>query len=288
MNQPVDHEVDGLIRFKAQLSYHGGKFNGYAKQPDRRTVHAEFAKALITVFGETDDDFGMRVAGRTDAGVHALAQVLHFDVSPQRMKRIERGPDLLSRLNSLLPADIRVFSVDVAPPGFDARFSALFRQYRYRVSDHDSQRNPLEADYTLWHTRPLDAFAMQGAALELVGLHDFATFCRPRDFGTTIRELREVRVVRTESGVIEIWLTADAFCHNMVRAIVGALMAVGQGLATAAEVATVLAAKSREDMFKVVAPKGLTLMQIGYPADELLAAQAVITKVQRSSANFDE
>ena len=287
MNQLATTEVGELIRFKAQLSYHGGKFNGWAKQPGKRTVHAEIVKALTTVFGEADDDFGMRVAGRTDAGVHALAQVFHFDVTPLRMKRIERGPDLLSRLNSLLPADIRLFSCEIAPAGFDARFSATHRQYRYRVSDHDSQRNPLEADFTLWHTRPLDAVAMQAVALELVGLHDFASFCRPRDFGTTIRDLREVRVVRTESGVIEIWLTADAFCHNMVRAIVGALMAVGGGTATIAEVREVLAAKSREDMFKVVAPKGLTLMQIGYPADDQLAAQAVITKVQRSSS-YDE
>ena len=285
MNQLATIEVGELIRFKAQVSYHGGNFNGWAKQPDKRTVHAEILKALVTVFGETDDDFGMRVAGRTDAGVHALAQVFHFDVTPVRMKRIERGPDLLSRLNSLLPSDIRLFSCDFAPAGFDARFSALHRQYRYRVSDHDSQRNPLEADFTLWHTRPLDAVAMQAAALTLVGLHDFASFCRPRDFGTTIRDLREVRVVRTESGVIEIWLTADAFCHNMVRAIVGALMAVGGGTATIGEVGAMLAAKSREDMFKVVAPKGLTLMQIGYPADDQLAAQAVITKVQRSSSD---
>jgi tRNA pseudouridine38-40 synthase len=249
MNQPAiptDRRVDSL---ESQLSYHGGNFNGWAKQPGMRTVHAEFAKALVTIFGETETDFDMRVAGRTDAGVHALAQVLHFDIPVSRMKRIERGPDLLSRLNSLLPADIRVFSTEIAPEGFDARFSALFRRYRYRVSDHDRQRNPLEADYTLWHTGELDDLAMQVAALKLVGLHDFATFCRPRDFGTTIRELREVRVERTESGVIEIWLTADAFCHNMVRAIVGALMAVGQGLATAQEIAEVLAAESREDMF---------------------------------------
>ena len=284
MNQLATTEVGGLIRFKAQVSYHGGNFNGWAKQPDKRTVHAEIVKSLVTVFGETDDDFGMRVAGRTDSGVHALAQVFHFDVTPIRMKRIERGPDLLSRLNSLLPADIRLFSCDQAPVGFDARFSATHRQYRYRVSDHDSQRNPLEADFTLWHTRPLDAVAMQGAAAQLVGLHDFASFCRPKDFGTTIRDLREVRVIRTESGVIEIWLTADAFCHNMVRAIVGALMAVGGGTSNAEDVGAILAAKSREDMFKVVAPKGLTLMEIGYPADDQLAAQAVITKVQRSSS----
>jgi tRNA pseudouridine38-40 synthase len=284
MNQLATNEVGELIRFKAQVSYHGGNFNGWAKQPDKRTVHAEIVKALVTVFGDTEDDFGMRVAGRTDAGVHALAQVFHFDVTPLRMKRIERGPDLLSRLNSLLPADIRLFSCEIAPSGFDARFSATHRQYRYRVSDHDSQRNPLEADFTLWHTRPLDVLAMQGAAAQLVGLHDFASFCRPKDFGTTIRDLREVRVIRTESGVIEIWLTADAFCHNMVRAIVGALMAVGGGNSAAEDVAAILAAKSREDMFKVVAPRGLTLMQIGYPADDQLAAQAVITKVQRSSS----
>jgi tRNA pseudouridine38-40 synthase len=114
-------------------------------------------------------------------------------------------------------------------------------------------------------------------------LHDFATFCRPRDFGTTIRDLQEVRVVRTETGVIEIWLTADAFCHNMVRAIVGALMAVGGGTASADEISEVLAAKSREDMFKVVAPNGLTLMKIGYPSDDKLAAQAIVTKVQRQT-----
>jgi tRNA pseudouridine(38-40) synthase len=164
MNQLATTEVGELIRFKAQVSYHGGNFSGWAKQPDKRTVHAEIVKALVTVFGDTKDDFGMRVAGRTDAGVHALAQVFHFDVTPLRMKRIERGPDLLSRLNSLLPADIRLFNCDVAPEGFDARFSATGRRYIYRIADGKSHKAPKLARYALYFARPLDVEAMNDAA----------------------------------------------------------------------------------------------------------------------------
>lgn len=276
MNQPVSPMADGLFRFKLRLSYDGTDFSGWAKQPNLRTVAGELVNALTTLFGEDANGFGLRVAGRTDAGVHALNQVAHVDLSPDQLKRLGRNSGWLGRLNSLLPDDIHVDEIEPAAPGFDARFSATFRSYRFRIADGASQKNPLQARYTLWLPKPLDLTHMQQAAEKLYGLHDFASFCKPREGSTTIRELREISVTRNthDGDVIEIFLTADAFCHNMVRSIVGALIAVGEGRASAADIEAKLKATSRVGSYKVVAPHGLTLIEIGYPTDDLLAAQA--------------
>lgn len=285
MNQPVDPKVDGFVRYRANLAYDGTNFAGWAKQPGGlRTVAGEVLLALETIFGESDDDFGLRVAGRTDAGVHAFAQVVHFDLTPKQLKRLGRGPILIWRMNSLLPDDIRIHEITVAPPGFDARFSAAFRRYRYRIADEHAVKDPLKGRYTLWHKRPLDVFNMQAAALELRGLHDFASFCKAREGATTIRELREINISRNaaDGDVIEVELLADAFCHNMVRAIIGALIAVGEGKADRQDVARILKQASRVGSFKVALPQGLTLLEIGYPPDEQLASQAEMAKNLRS------
>jgi tRNA pseudouridine38-40 synthase len=177
-----------------------------------------------------------------------------------------------------------VHSVAPAAEGFDARFSATYRRYRYRIADGLSGQNPLESRYTLNVFQNLDTLAMQAAALEVLGLHDFASFCRPRPGSTTIRELREVTVTRNAAAgnVIEIELLADAFCHNMVRSIVGALIAVGKGQATSADIRATLERASRTESYRVVAAKGLTLIEIGYPADDKLAEQAEMAKNLRS------
>lgn len=296
MNESVDREVDGLVhfnstRFRISFSYDGTDFYGWAKQPELRTVQGELLAALTVIFGESESDFEIRVAGRTDAGVHALNQQAHIELTDAQLDRLGRNRDdiadpkfLADKLNRVLSEDVRVHSVAPAAPGFDARFSATHRRYRYRVADGLAGQNPLEARFTLGVFQVLDTLAMQAAALEVLGLHDFASFCRPRPGSTTIRELREVTVKRNAAAgnVIEIELLADAFCHNMVRSIVGALIAVGKGQATSADIRATLERASRTESYRVVAAKGLTLIEIGYPADDKLAEQAELTKNLRS------
>ncbi len=302
MNESVDREVDGLVRltptrYRLSFSYDGTDFYGWAKQPGLRTVQGELLAALSVIFGEVEDDFGIRVAGRTDAGVHALHQQAHIELTAEQINRLGRNRDdiadptyLADRLNRILPQDLRVHTVAPAAKGFDARFSAIFRRYRYRIADGAAANNPLEARYTLTVFQSLNTIDMQAAALEVLGLHDFASFCRPRPGSTTIRELREVKVRRNpEAGnVIEIELLADAFCHNMVRSIVGALIAVGKGQATSADVRATLERASRTQSYRVVAAQGLTLIEIGYPADELLAQQAELAKNLRSHEELED
>jgi tRNA pseudouridine38-40 synthase len=276
MNQPVSHKADGLIRFRIDLSYDGTDYWGWAMQPGIPSVQGELVTALTTVFGESKDAFGMRVAGRTDAGVHATAQVAHIDLSPAQLKRLGRSVGMVGKLNDLLPTDIRIHSVTEAPAGFDARFSASYRRYRYRISDGLSVKNPLKARYTLWLNHELDLLAMKAASLELFGMHDFASFCRRKPNATTIREVRDIQIKRNpiEENIVEVELLADAFCHNMVRSIVGALIAAGEGKASPDDVAEKLAKRTRIGSYKVQPAHGLTLIEIGYPADDELEAQA--------------
>ena len=284
MNEPVNQLVDGFVRYKIRLAYDGTNFQGWAKQPDYRTVAGELLRCLTIVFGKSKDDFFMRVAGRTDAGVHATEQFVHIDLNAKQLKRLGRNPDMVIKLNDLLDPDIRVHSAEVAPAGYDARFSATYRRYRYRIADKHAEKNPLKGRYTLWINHELDMVAMQEAALEFIGLQDFLSFCRPRDFGTTIRHLRSIKIRRNpdEENVIEFELVADAFCHNMVRSIVGALKAVGEGKADKADIRKALDKKRRAGAYKVLQAEGLTLVEIGYPADDQLGAQAEITQRTRS------
>jgi tRNA pseudouridine38-40 synthase len=276
MNQPVSHKADGLIRFRIDLAYDGTDYWGWAMQPGIPSVQGELVTALTTVFGESSDAFGMRVAGRTDAGVHATAQVAHIDLSPQQLKRLGRSHGMVGKLNDLLPTDIRVHAVTEAPAGFDARFSASYRRYRYRIADGLAPKNPLKSRYVLWLNHELDLLAMKAASLELMGMHDFASFCRRKPNATTIREVRDIQIKRNplEENMIEVELLADAFCHNMVRSIVGALIAAGEGKATSEDVAEKLSRRTRVGSYKVQPAHGLTLIEIGYPADADLAAQA--------------
>ena len=290
MNESVD-TVDGLVRFKVDFAYDGTDFNGWAKQPGLRTVEGCFLAALEQIFDTSGDSYGLTVAGRTDAGVHARHQVLHFDLTASQIARLGRfaTDDLIEgairdRLNSLLDDDIRVFSAEVAPEGFDARFAATYRRYRYRIADGAAVKDPIEARSTLWTRKQLDLLEMQAAALKLYGLHDFASFCRPRPFSTTIREVRDIQVIRRtdENSVVEIHLLADAFCHNMVRSIVGALIAVGEGRASVGDIDARLKAADRTSSYKVVSAKGLTLMEIGYPPAAEMAAQVARAKDTRT------
>lgn len=271
----------GFSRFRIDFSYDGTDFAGFAKQPTLRTVQGEMLKALTKIFGEDRNDFGMRVAGRTDAGVHALAQVCHFDLTPEQLKRAGRSKITAKRLQTMLTQEIVISDLVEVSHDFDARFSAIGRSYRYLIADRNTKKSPLTSRYVLWVLNELDTDLMQSAADTLVGLHDFGAFCKPREGATTIRELRKLKVIRTESQ-IEVYLEADAFCRNQVRAIVGALIAVGGKKLSIPELATILKGKTRVSAFKVVAPHGLALTGVEYPSDDQLAAQAEKARRLRS------
>lgn len=266
----------GLRRFRIDLAYDGTDFSGWAIQPGLRTVEGDLVKALEVIFGKLEN--GLRVAGRTDAGVHAIAQVLHVDLTPVQARRIKSG--LPKRLNAMLPRDVRIHKVDLAAEGFHARFSATSREYRYRINQ-SAIENPLIGRYQLWHKYPLDASKMHDAGQHLLGLHDFASFCKRRAGSTTIREMKKLRVSEAK-GEIVIDLEADAFCHNQVRSIVGALVAIGENTLSLKQLLAILDQKKRVGKFKVVGAEGLTLMKVNYPKDHLLAKQAEKTRNMRS------
>ncbi|MGW8379141.1 tRNA pseudouridine(38-40) synthase TruA [Streptomyces sp. ODS28] len=270
----------GFVRVRLDLAYDGREFSGWAKQKGgQRTVQAELEDALRVVM-RLPDPVELTVAGRTDSGVHARGQVAHFDL-PEDVWA-EHGEQLRRRLAGRLPMDVRVFGVSEAPPHFNARFSAIWRRYAYRVSDHPGGVDPLRRGFVLWHNWPLDMDAMNEAARQLVGEHDFAAYCKKREGATTVRTLRELKWERGADGVLEATVLADAFCHNMVRSLVGALLFVGDGHRPPEWPGKVLAAGVRDSAVHVVRPHGLTLEEVGYPADEDLEARNLASRNKRS------
>ncbi|MFM2023627.1 MAG: tRNA pseudouridine(38-40) synthase TruA [Actinomycetota bacterium] len=278
-------ETGGLTRFRIDLSYDGTDFAGWAKQPNLRTVQGELLSALSEILGQSEDDFFMRVGGRTDAGVHADHQVCHIDLNSTQLKRVGRNPLSAQRINSLLPADVAVLAVEEAKPGFDARFSATGRSYVYAIADGQCAPNPKWVRYTLTHPKVLSVEKMNAAAKKLLGLKDFGAFCKPREGATTIRELRKLSAKRERDGRILVSVSADAFCHNMVRALVGALIAVGEGRLTSSELSKIQKEAKRTSAFKVVGPHGLSLSEIRYPPASQLAKQA---QKARNIRSFEE
>jgi tRNA pseudouridine38-40 synthase len=221
----------------------------------------------------------LTVAGRTDAGVHATGQVAHCDVP--RAVWEEQGQRLVRRLRGVLPADIAVVGVDDVPAEFDARFSALGRHYVYRLTDHPAGPPPLRRADTVAWPRTLDDGAMVQAAGLLLGEHDFAAFCRRREGATTIRTLLALAVAR-EGRLITVSASADAFCHSMVRSLVGALTAVGEGRRPPEWPAALLSRTERSSEVPVAPAGGLTLVRVDYPVDEELAARALVTRARRA------
>ncbi|MEF3403333.1 tRNA pseudouridine synthase A [Agromyces sp. CCNWLW203] len=289
---------DGAVRVRLGVAYDGTDFNGWSRQPGLRTVQGVIEDALGILFRRTGTAPRLTVAGRTDAGVHALGQVAHFDVSPQALAAVTRarrghapGPGgtepaavLLRRLAGVIGAsdsDVVVTAAALAPDGFDARFSAIWRRYEYRIADSAAARNPLDRRRTVWRPRPLDAGRMDAAAHSLLGLHDFAAFCKPRDGATTIRTLESFRWRRDADGVLVASLQADAFCHSMVRALIGAAVAVGEGRLDVNAPAELLRAGERTNAFMTMPAKGLVLTEVGYPDDHELELRAAQTRARR-------
>jgi tRNA pseudouridine38-40 synthase len=267
-------------RVRIDLSYDGGGFSGWARQPGQRTVQQELEDALSRVL-RADHPVQITVAGRTDAGVHARGQVAHADLP--RAAWLEAAPVILRRLARLLPQDVRVRRIDVALDGFNARFSALSRRYSYRVCDDVSGPEPLRRHDTLWFRREIEIGPMNEAARLLLGEHDFAAFCRRREGATTVRELLSLSWSRLEPGVpgfrvAEATVVADAFCHSMVRALVGALLKVGEGARPPSWPAQLLAARVRDSAVPVVPPHGLCLEEVCYPPPGQLAQRAQATR----------
>ncbi|MFM6967941.1 MAG: tRNA pseudouridine(38-40) synthase TruA [Microbacteriaceae bacterium] len=263
------------MRLRIDLAYDGTDFSGWAKQPGLVTVQGSLEEALATIL--RSDDVHTVVAGRTDAGVHATGQVVHVDVADET-----DSAALKQRLNSLLSnSGISVHSVIAAPDGFDARFSPIFRRYEYRIADTVSERDPRTRRFTHWVDGPLDVEAMNSAAESLLGLHDWTTYCKPREGATSVRELQTFRWARDEHGVLVATIQADAFCHNMVRNLVGMCVAVGRGRLVPVDAVTLRDQRHRTSAFVVLPPQGLTLAEVGYPADADLAARADQTRDKR-------
>lgn len=294
-------DVEGpLVRLRLDLGYEGTDFSGWAKQPGRRTVQGELEGALGRIL-RLEPPPGLTVAGRTDAGVHARGQVAHVDLplsalaaaSARRAAVVDvegawPGSEaewlsaLIRRLSGVLPPDVRVHAVSVAPEGFDARFSALSRRYGYRVSDAPGGVDPLRRREVLWYARPLDVDLLNEASARLLGEHDFAAFCRRREGATTIRELKRLDWVRGDDGIILATVVADAFCHSMVRALVGSLLAVGEGRQPVEWPSGVLAGAVRDSGVHVAPAHGLTLEEVRYPAAGELARRAAATRRVRT------
>ncbi|SCG66878.1 tRNA pseudouridine(38-40) synthase TruA [Micromonospora humi] len=255
---------DERTRLRLDVSYDGTDFSGWAPQPTRRTVAGVLMETLDLVLG-AGTVTGLTVAGRTDAGVHATGQVCHLDL-PTEVWRAYEGR-LLRRLARLLPTDVRVRAMTEVPADFDARFSATFRRYEYRVTDAPWGAEPLRRRDTLAWPKPLDLVALNEAAAGLVGEHDFAAYCRRKENATTLREVTRLDWRRDPDGILVATVRADAFCQNMVRSLVGAMLVAGDGRRPVTWPASLLTRRERSSEVTVAPAHGLALVEVGYPVD---------------------
>ena len=280
------NDADNL-RLRLDLAYDGTDFHGWAaqKDPQLRTVQGVLEDGLSKILRTPAR---LTVAGRTDAGVHAAAQVAHLDVPRESLNQrsIDGDPSrLVRRLARFLPADVRVGAVTEVTDDFDARFSALRRHYLYRLSTDPAGALPTRVRDTAVWPKPVALELMQEAANTLVGLHDFAAFCKARPHATTIRELQRFswRDVSTpqEPNLYEAHVVADAFCWSMVRSLVGACLVVGEGRRDVGLVDVLLAQDHRSSIIPVAPARGLSLTGVDYPGEEELAARAAVTRDRR-------
>ncbi|MCD2096735.1 MULTISPECIES: tRNA pseudouridine(38-40) synthase TruA [Rhodococcus] len=268
----ASHET---TRLRLDISYDGTDFSGWARQPGRRTVCGEIEEKLSAI---VRTPVLLTVAGRTDAGVHASGQVAHVDVPTAALP--DDPSRWVRRLARFLPRDVRVTGISVAPEHFDARFSAIRRHYEYRVTTAVYGAEPLRARDTVAWPKAVDLDAMQRASQSLLGLHDFAAFCKRREGATTVRELQRYDWTR-EGDILTAYVSADAFCWSMVRSLVGAALAVGEGRRSVEWMTALLGERERAASVAVAPAHGLSLVRVDYPADEELAARNVATREMR-------
>ncbi|CAB0724541.1 tRNA pseudouridine(38-40) synthase TruA [Corynebacterium diphtheriae] len=280
--------TNGTVRIRLDLAYDGTDFHGWARQGDSdlRTVQKIIEDTLTLVLQRPID---LTVAGRTDAGVHATGQVAHFDVDPAALETRSIAGDparLIRRLARLMPDDVRIHNMSFVPAEFDARFSALRRHYIYRVTTHPRGALPTRARDTAHWPRSVDISAMQAAADALIGMHDFAAFCKYREGASTIRDLQEFtwHDVSTpqEPQLYEAHVTADAFCWSMVRSLVGACLVVGEGKRVDGFTEHLLGETKRSSSIPVAAACGLSLVGVDYPSDDQLGARAEQARAYRT------
>ncbi|WP_309108614.1 tRNA pseudouridine synthase A [Arthrobacter sp.] len=282
----------GFLRIRLDLAYDGGPFSGWAVQPGLPTVQGVLEEALALLIRRP---VRVTVAGRTDAGVHARGQVVHLDLTQAEWLGLNRGAELdpavallrrlrgaLSRGLGDLTGAIEVHRVALAAEGFDARFSALWRRYSYRIADGPALWDPLGRSSTLWHKAPLDVTLMNEGASKLLGLQNFLSYCKPREGSTTIRELQRFEFARGTDGVIVATVQADAFCHNMVRALIGSALYVGEGAESPGWLHERLLLQKRDARSVLAAPHPLVLEEVAYPSDSELLARAELTRALRT------
>ena len=277
MTEPTLYPESGFRRLRIELAYDGTNFSGWAMQPDRRTVQACIEEALSKIARINVETI---VAGRTDAGVHATGQVIHVDV-PETMGL----DDLGYKLNRILDEDVRINKIEIAPPAFHARFSALRRYYEYRILDENKVIQPLARLNTASWYRPLDVDVMNHASALLLGTHDYAAFCKFREGGTTIRTLETYQWRRDREGYLVADVVADAFCYSMVRNLVGAIVCVADGRKDPEWITTLLENKERVSDSLVFPARGLTLYKVDYPDAAELLERAKKTVARREEEN---
>ena len=256
MSEPTLYPESGFLRIRIDLAYDGTNYAGWAKQPDQRTIQEEIETALAKI---TQSPIETIVAGRTDAGVHASGQVVHFDV-PENSEIKE----LLFKLNRMLDDDIRVLKVTVMDKGFHARFSATRRYYTYKILDGNQVVSPLHrVDVSPWY-RTLNLDLLNSASALLIGEHDFAAFCKFREGASTVRNLIRFNWIRDDEGYLIAEIAADAFCYSMVRNLVGAVVCVAEGRNNLDWISAMLANKERVPDSLVFVARGLTLSFVEY------------------------
>ena len=275
------------MRLRVDLAYDGAGFSGWAKQPNLPSVQQTLETALAKALRLDLSLVRTVVAGRTDSGVHATGQVCHVDLPSDHAlvaepRKVDK--ELLKRLRGALgkTSAIWVERVMIAPDGFDARFSPLRRRYEYRIADGRARKDPRTAGHTLWISDSLNQAAMNRLGKALLGLHDWASFCRAREGATTIRTLEKFSWVRDSEGVLCGTVVADAFCHSMVRSLVGAAIAVGKGDLAVSEIVALRDQTARTSAWKTMPAHGLTLVEVVYPKDRELARRAELTRAQRA------
>ncbi|UTT47593.1 tRNA pseudouridine(38-40) synthase TruA [Rhodococcus gordoniae] len=268
----ASHET---TRLRLDIAYDGTDFSGWARQPGRRTVCGEIEEKISAI---VRTPVLLTVAGRTDAGVHASGQVAHVDVPTAALP--DDPSRWVRRLARFLPRDVRVTGISVAPEHFDARFSAIRRHYEYRLTTAVYGAEPLRARDTVSWPKAVDLDAMRRASHSLLGLHDFAAFCKRREGATTVRELQRYDWTR-EDDILTAYVSADAFCWSMVRSLVGAALAVGEGRRSVEWMTALLEARERAASVAVAPAHGLSLVRVDYPADEELAARNAATREMR-------